>query len=41
MLITTFVVSIALQPGYYSSLLAPNFQPTETQKREDQCGNQH
>ena len=39
-LITTLVVSIALKPGHYSSLPAPNFQPTATQEREDQCGNQ-
>ena len=25
----------------YSSLPAPNFQPTATQERNDQCGNQH
>jgi len=30
-----------LQPGYYSSPTAPNFQPTATQERDDQCGNQH
>jgi len=30
-----------LQPGHYSSLTAPNFQPTVTQERDDQCGNQH
>jgi hypothetical protein len=31
----------SLQPGHYSSLPAPNFQPTATQERDDQCGNQH
>jgi len=30
-----------LQPGHYSSLAAPNFQPTANQERNDQCGNQH
>ena len=34
-------VSCSLQPGHYSSLTAPNFQPTATQERDDQCGNQH
>jgi len=29
------------QPGHYSSLPTPNFQPTATQERDDQCGNQH
>ena len=33
--------SLSLQPGHYSSLPAPNFQPTATQERDDQCGNQH
>ena len=49
MLITTLVVSFlgycwlefSLQPGHYSSLPAPNFQPTTTQERDDQCGNQN
>jgi len=48
MLITTLVVSFLgwkscynLQPGHYSSLPAPNFQPTATQERNDQCGNEH
>ena len=27
--------------GCCSSLPAPNFQPTATQERNDQCGNQH
>ena len=31
----------SLQPGHYSSLPAPNFQPTATQERDDQCGNQN
>ena len=31
----------SLQPGHYSSLTAPKFLPTETQERDDQCGNQH
>jgi len=30
-----------LQPGHYSSLTAPNLQPTANQERNDQCGNQH
>jgi len=30
-----------LQPGHYSSLPAPNLQPTANQERNDQCGNQH
>jgi len=30
-----------VQPGYYSSLTAPNLQPTANQERNDQCGNQH
>jgi len=32
---------IRLQPGHYSSLTAPNLQPTAYQERNDQCGNQH
>ena len=31
----------SLQPGHYSDLTAPNLQPTATQERDDQCGNQH
>jgi len=31
----------SLQPGHYSSLTAPNLQPTANQERNDQCGNQH
>jgi len=30
-----------LQPRHYSSLTAPNLQPTVNQERNDQCGNQH
>jgi len=30
----------SLQPGHYSSLAAPNLQPTANQERNDQCGNQ-
>jgi len=30
-----------LQPGHYSSLTAPNLQPTANQERKDQCANQH
>jgi len=30
-----------MQPGHYSSLTAPNLQPTANQERKDQCGNQH
>jgi len=32
---------LGLQPGHYSSLTAPNLQPTASQERNDQCGNQH
>jgi len=31
----------SLQPRHYSSLTAPNLQPTANQERNDQCGNQH
>jgi len=31
----------SLQPGHYSSVPSPNFQPTANQERNDQCGNQH
>ena len=52
MLITTLVISFlgccrlevmcfSLQSGHYSSLTAPNLQPTTNQERNDQCGNQH
>jgi len=34
-------VESRLQPGHYSSLTAPNLQPTANQERNDQCGNQH
>ena len=33
--------SFSLQPGHYSSLTAPNLQPTVNQEGNDQCGNQH
>jgi hypothetical protein len=36
-----FVLGLLLQPGHYSSLTAPNLQPTANQERNDQCGNQH
>jgi hypothetical protein len=32
---------LSLQPGHYSSLAAPNLQPTANQERNDQCGKQH
>ena len=35
------MVCYSLQPGHYSSLPAPNFQPTAPLERDDQCGNQH
>ena len=31
----------SLQPGHYSTLPAPNLQPTANQEQNDQCGNQH
>jgi len=31
----------SLQHGHYSSLTAPNLQPTANQEWNDQCGNQH
>ena len=31
----------SLQAGHYSSLTAPNLQPTANQERNDQCGNEH
>ena len=34
-------IFLLLQPGHYSSLPAPNLQPTANQERNDQCGNQH
>jgi len=34
-------LAAGLQPGHYSSLPAPNLQPTANQERNDQCGNQH
>ena len=33
--------SYSLQPGYHSSLPAPNLQPTANQERNVQYGNQH
>jgi len=41
MLFTTLQPCFILQPGHYSSLTAPNPQPTANQERYDQCGNQH
>ena len=41
MLITTLQSCFSLQSGHYSSLTAPNLQPTANQERNDQCGNQH
>jgi len=32
--------SFSLHPGHYSSLTAPDLQPTANQERNDQCGNQ-
>jgi len=42
LLITTSVVGVVsgLQPGHYSSVTAPNLQPTVNQERNDRCGNQ-
>ena len=34
-------VAGSLQPRHYSSLTAPNLQPTANQERNHQCGNQH
>ena len=31
---------LSLQPGHYSSLIAPYLQHTANQERYDQCGNQ-
>jgi len=39
--ITWAGVVSGLQPRHYSSLTAPNLQPTANQERNDQCGNQH
>jgi len=39
MLITTTCYNVQL--GHHPSLPSPNFQPTATQERDDQCGNQH
>jgi len=42
MLITTLQAKArVMQPGHYSSLPAPNLQPTANQERNDQCVNQH
>ena len=38
---TCGVAGCSLQPGHYSSLSAPNLQPTANQERNDQYGNQH
>ena len=35
------IACYSLQPRRYFSLPAPNSQPTATQERDDQCGNQH
>jgi len=35
------LLGFSLQPGHYSSLTTPNFQPTANQERNNQCGNQH
>jgi hypothetical protein len=35
------VAGLNLHPGHHSSLTALNFQHTENQQRNDQCGNQH
>jgi len=39
-LVVSFLVCYNVQPGHYSSLPTPNFQPTATQERDDQYGNQ-
>jgi len=39
--VTYYFICFSLQPGHYSSLTAPNLQPTANQERNDQCGNQH
>jgi len=35
------LLEFSLQPGHYSSLTAPNLQPTANQERNDQCGKQY
>jgi len=35
------VADYSLQPGHYSSLTAPNLQPTANEERNDEGGNQH
>jgi len=39
--VSFFLTGYSLQTGHLSSFPAPNLQPTATQEREDQCGNQH
>ena len=36
-----FRAGFSLHHRHYSSLTAPNLQPTANQERNDQCGNQH
>ena len=38
---TALKVEAGNSPGHYSSLTAPNLQPTANQEQNDQCGNQH
>ena len=38
---STTLLCFSLQPRHYSSLTAPNLQPTANHDRNDQCGNQH
>jgi len=33
------ITYLSLQPRHYSSLTAPNLQPTANQEQNDQCGN--
>ena len=40
-IIRSSLAGLSLQTGHYSSLTAPNLQPTANQERNDQCGNQH
>ena len=40
-LVVVLAAGYSLQPGHYSSLPAPNYQPTANQERNDQSGNQH
>jgi len=39
--VPVWAAGYSLQPRHYYSLPASNFQPTATQERSDQCGNQH